>query len=115
VGDEVVVGVEREGAGAALAVACCAVPLDDPRDSAVVGDVAGGRDGLRCVEDAAGRFGCRDGRFLSSADSRERVGEKEYMGGQYTLDPAFASAPKPFVEFAKAKWQRLIVDGAEVP
>ena len=41
--------------------------------------------------------------------------EKEYMGGQYTLDPAFASAPKPFVEFAKAKWQRLIVDGAEAP
>jgi hypothetical protein len=54
-------------------------------------------------------------KYAVRGDTRERVGEKEYMGGQYTLDPAFASAPKPFVEFAKAKWQRLIVDGAEVP
>lgn len=52
-------------------------------------------------------------KYAVRGDTRERVGEKEFVGGEYKLDPAFDAAPKPFVEFAKAKWKRLIVDAAD--
>ena len=47
-------------------------------------------------------------KYALRGESYERVGETEYMGG--TFKPDFGDAPPAFLEFAKAKWQRLVVD-----
>lgn len=51
-------------------------------------------------------------KYALRGTSRERVGEKEFMGGEFDTDPAFGKAPKAFLPFAEAKWKRLIVDSA---
>ncbi|MFT3706857.1 MAG: hypothetical protein QM817_04240 [Archangium sp.] len=52
-------------------------------------------------------------KYALRGDSRERVGEKEFMGGQFKADPAFDKAPKQFLPFASTQWKKLIVDAAE--
>lgn len=51
-------------------------------------------------------------KYALRGTTRERVGETEYAGGEFTVDPAFEQAPRPFIDFAKAQWQRLIVGAA---
>ena len=48
-------------------------------------------------------------KYALRGQSKERVGEKEFVGGDFTADPAFEQAPKPFLEFAKAQWNALVV------
>lgn len=47
-------------------------------------------------------------KYALRGESYERVGETEYAGG--TFKPDFGDAPPAFLEFAKLKWQRLVVD-----
>lgn len=47
-------------------------------------------------------------KYALRGESYERVGETEYAGGTFT--PDFDGAPRAFLTFAKAKWQRLVVD-----
>jgi hypothetical protein len=54
-------------------------------------------------------------KYALRGDTRERVGEKEFMGGEFTADPAFQSAPRPFLPYASARWKQLIVDSAALP
>ncbi len=51
-------------------------------------------------------------KYALRGTSRERVGETEYAGGEFTVDPSFEQAPRPFIEFAKAQWKSLIVEAA---
>ncbi len=44
--------------------------------------------------------------------TRERVGEREYVGGEFTVDPSFEQGPRPFIEFARAQWKSFIVEAA---
>lgn len=47
-------------------------------------------------------------KYALRGESYERVGETEYAGGAFK--PDFNGAPPAFLEFAKAKWKRLVVD-----
>ncbi len=49
-------------------------------------------------------------KYALRGDSRERVGENEFMGGEFKADAAFDQAPPKFLEFARAKWKTLVVD-----
>lgn len=49
-------------------------------------------------------------KYALRGDSKERTGETEYMGGEFKVDPAFQKAPVSFLDFAKAKWKRLVTD-----
>ena len=51
-------------------------------------------------------------KYALRGTTRERVGETEYEGGAYTVDPSFEQGPGPFIEFAKAQWKSLIVEAA---
>jgi hypothetical protein len=48
-------------------------------------------------------------KYALRGETKERVGEKEFAGGTFTPDPAFEKAPRPFLEFAKAQWNALVV------
>lgn len=50
-------------------------------------------------------------KYALRGESYERVGETEYAGG--TFKPDFTGAPPAFLEFAKAKWERLVRGGAK--
>lgn len=50
-------------------------------------------------------------KYALRGETRERVGEKDFAGGDFKADPSFEQAPK-FFEFAKAQWKALIVEGA---
>lgn len=54
-------------------------------------------------------------KFALRGETKERVGENEFAGGDFTVDPSFTQAPKPFLDFAKAQWKALIVAAAEPP
>lgn len=45
-------------------------------------------------------------KYALRGQSYERVGETEYMGGEFK--PDFGDAPPAFVDYAKARWQRLV-------
>ena len=49
-------------------------------------------------------------KYALRGGSRERVGENEFMGGDFTPDPAFDKAPAKFLEFAKAQWKKLVFE-----
>jgi hypothetical protein len=49
-------------------------------------------------------------KYALRGQTKERVGENEFAGGEFTVDPAFEQAPRQFVEFARAQWKSLIVD-----
>ena len=49
-------------------------------------------------------------KYALRGTTKERVGENEFAGGEYKVDPSFEQAPTQFVEFAKAQWKSLIVD-----
>lgn len=51
-------------------------------------------------------------KYALRGETKERVGENEYAGGDFKADPSFDQAPRPFVEFARAQWKALIVDAA---
>jgi hypothetical protein len=51
-------------------------------------------------------------KYALRGETKERVGETEYVGGEYKLDPSFEQAPKQFVEFAKAQWKALVIEAA---
>lgn len=51
-------------------------------------------------------------KYALRGETKERVGEAEYAGGDYVVDPSFEQAPPQFVEFAKAQWKTLIVEPA---
>lgn len=51
-------------------------------------------------------------KYAVRGQTRERVGEHEYEGGKYTLDPSFEQAPRPFLQFAQAQWKALVVQAA---
>ena len=48
-------------------------------------------------------------KYALRGETRERVGETEYVGGDFKVDPSFEQAPKAFLEFAKAKWKTLLL------
>ena len=75
VGHQIVEGVERKRPHAAIAVALHAVPRDDPRDPAVVGDIRGGRIARGRVEHAPRGLGGGHGWLLAGPDRGQRVGE----------------------------------------
>jgi hypothetical protein len=52
-------------------------------------------------------------KYALRGDTRERVSEKDFMGGSFTVDPAFEKAPAKFLTFAKQQWKALIVDRVE--
>lgn len=54
-------------------------------------------------------------KYALRGQTKERVGENEFAGGDFKVDPAFEQAPKQFVEFAKAQWKSLIVDAVASP
>lgn len=54
-------------------------------------------------------------KYALRGETKERVGENEYAGGDFKADPAFDQAPRQFVEFAQAQWKALIVDAATSP
>lgn len=54
-------------------------------------------------------------KYALRGTTKERVGENEFAGGEFKVDPAFEQAPKQFVEFAKAQWKSLIVDAVASP
>ena len=43
-------------------------------------------------------------KYAVRGETRSRVSENEYAGGEYTLDAAFASGPAEFAAFAKELW-----------
>lgn len=47
-------------------------------------------------------------KYALRGDSRERVGENEFMGGEFRADPAFDNAPA-FLAHAKARWKSLVL------
>ena len=47
-------------------------------------------------------------KYAVRGETRARVFENEYAGGEYTLDDAFASGPEVFSTFAKNLWQKLM-------
>ncbi|MGV3619417.1 MAG: M949_RS01915 family surface polysaccharide biosynthesis protein [Archangium sp.] len=49
-------------------------------------------------------------KFALRGESKERVSETEFMGGEFQADPAFDKAPAVFLDFATAKWKRLVTD-----
>ncbi len=49
-------------------------------------------------------------KYALRGESREQVGEHEFMGGDFKADPAFARAPPKFLEFARAKWKAKVVE-----
>lgn len=51
-------------------------------------------------------------KYALRGTTRERTSETEYEGGQFTVDPSFEQAPRPFIEFARAQWKSLIVEAA---
>ncbi|MDP1823044.1 MAG: hypothetical protein Q8L48_07375 [Archangium sp.] len=54
-------------------------------------------------------------KYALRGETKERVGENEFAGGDFTVDPSFQQAPKAFLEFAKAQWKTLIVEPAALP
>lgn len=54
-------------------------------------------------------------KYALRGTSRIRASETEFMGGDFTADPAFDKAPAQFRPFAEAKWKRLIVVAGEQP
>ena len=54
-------------------------------------------------------------KYALRGQTKERVGENEFAGGDFKVDPAFEQAPKQFVEFAKAQWKSLIVEAVASP
>lgn len=49
-------------------------------------------------------------KYALRGDSRVKVSDTEFMGGQFKADPAFDKAPKAFLPFAQAKWKRVVED-----
>ncbi len=47
-------------------------------------------------------------KFALRGETREQVGETEFAGGEFQADPAFETAPAAFLDFATAKWRRVI-------
>lgn len=50
-------------------------------------------------------------KYALRGESRERVSETEYVGGTFTVDPAFGKAPADFLERAKATWNERVLHG----
>lgn len=49
-------------------------------------------------------------KYALRGDSRERVSETDFMGGDFKIDPAFEKAPPRFLEYAKAQWKKLVFE-----
>jgi len=49
-------------------------------------------------------------KYAVRGTSRIKVSEKDYEGGAYNFDPAFKAAPDVFKRYAKALWQKNIID-----
>jgi hypothetical protein len=45
-------------------------------------------------------------KYAVRGETRSRVYENEYAGGDYTLDAAFASGPPEFASFARELWEQ---------
>ena len=50
-------------------------------------------------------------KYALRGESRERVGETEWVGGTFTPDPAISGAPAAFLERAKATWNERVLRG----
>lgn len=49
-------------------------------------------------------------KYALRGESRVRVSETEFVGGDFSADPAFDKAPKAFLEFARKRWRELVVE-----
>lgn len=49
-------------------------------------------------------------KYALRGETREQVGEQEWVGGAFKADPAFEQAPGAFLEFARKQWQRHVVE-----
>lgn len=49
-------------------------------------------------------------KYVVRGTNRVKLSEKEYYGGDYKWDAAFQSAPKEFKTYAKALWQKNIME-----
>lgn len=51
-------------------------------------------------------------KYAARGETREQVGEAEYAGGDFVLDPSFEQAPRSFAEFVRFQWKALVVEQA---
>ncbi|PZR11467.1 MAG: hypothetical protein DI536_17735 [Archangium gephyra] len=49
-------------------------------------------------------------KYALRGESKERVSDTDFIGGEFQADAAFERAPAAFFDFATAKWKRLVVD-----
>lgn len=49
-------------------------------------------------------------KYALRGQSKEQVGEAEFVGGDFKPDPAFEQAPKAFLEFARGQWKGLVAE-----
>lgn len=49
-------------------------------------------------------------KYALRGETREQVGEAEFVGGEFKADPAFEQGPRPFFEFAEQQWRRQVVE-----